>query len=85
MSLAASAGSVHVRAPGKVNVFLGVGGRHNDGYHALATVFQAVSLYEDVIAREADEFTVTVTQQARSTRPDRAPVLSPDDLSDFGA
>ncbi|MFF9481699.1 VWA domain-containing protein [Streptomyces sp. NPDC014733] len=29
--------------------------------------------------------TVTVTQQARSTRPDRAPVLSPDDLSDFGA
>jgi uncharacterized protein YegL len=29
--------------------------------------------------------TVTVTQQARGTRPDRAPVLSPDDLSDFGA
>ncbi|MEU1436690.1 VWA domain-containing protein [Streptomyces sp. NPDC005786] len=29
--------------------------------------------------------TVTVTQQARSTRPDRAPVLSPDDLSEFGA
>jgi uncharacterized protein YegL len=29
--------------------------------------------------------TVTVTQQARSTRPDRAPVLSPDDLSSFGA
>ncbi len=39
----------------------GVGGRHDDGYHALATVFQAVSLYEDVIARPADDFSVTVS------------------------
>ncbi|WP_136055606.1 4-(cytidine 5'-diphospho)-2-C-methyl-D-erythritol kinase [Microbacterium sp. K24] len=61
MSVAASAGSVHVRAPGKINVYLGVGGRHDDGYHALATVFQAVSLYEDVIARHADDFSLTVT------------------------
>lgn len=61
MSHAAFADSVHVRAPGKINVYLGVGGRHDDGYHALATVFQAVSLYEDVIARPADDFSVTVT------------------------
>jgi 4-diphosphocytidyl-2-C-methyl-D-erythritol kinase len=61
MSFAASHESVHVRAPGKINVFLGVGGRHDDGYHALATVFQAVSLYEDVIARPAADFSVTVT------------------------
>ncbi|MFS0895680.1 4-(cytidine 5'-diphospho)-2-C-methyl-D-erythritol kinase [Microbacterium sp. 179-I 3D3 NHS] len=61
MSLAASAGTVHVRAPGKINVYLGVGGRHDDGYHALATVFQAVSLYEDVIARHADDFSITVS------------------------
>lgn len=61
MSHAASADSVHVRAPGKINVFLGVGGRHDDGYHALATVFQAVSLYEDVIARPADDFSVSVS------------------------
>lgn len=61
MSLASAAGSVHVRAPGKINVYLGVGGRHDDGYHALATVFQAVSLYEDVIARRADDFSITVS------------------------
>ncbi|GGM55525.1 4-(cytidine 5'-diphospho)-2-C-methyl-D-erythritol kinase [Microbacterium saperdae] len=61
MSLAASTESVHVRAPGKINVYLGVGGRHDDGYHALATVFQAVSLYEDVIARHADDFSLTVS------------------------
>ncbi|MFK0403808.1 4-(cytidine 5'-diphospho)-2-C-methyl-D-erythritol kinase [Microbacterium sp. NPDC090225] len=60
MSSAASVDRVHVRAPGKINVFLGVGGRHDDGYHALATVFQAVSLYEDVIARAAGDFSVTV-------------------------
>lgn len=55
-----SADSVHVRAPGKINVYLGVGGRHDDGYHALATVFQAVSLFEDVIARPSDDFTIVV-------------------------
>ncbi|CAH0183633.1 4-diphosphocytidyl-2-C-methyl-D-erythritol kinase [Microbacterium oxydans] len=61
MSVFASTESVHVRAPGKINLYLGVGGRHDDGYHALATVFQAVSLYEDVIARPADDFSITVS------------------------
>ncbi|WP_300265855.1 4-(cytidine 5'-diphospho)-2-C-methyl-D-erythritol kinase [Microbacterium sp.] len=60
MSLAAFPDSVHVRAPGKINVYLGVGGRHDDGYHALATVFQAVSLYEDVTAYPADDFSLSV-------------------------
>lgn len=61
MSLASFPPAVHVRAPGKINVYLGVGGRHDDGYHALATVFQAVSLYEDVIARERDDFSLSVS------------------------
>lgn len=61
MSLAAVPQAVHVRAPGKINVYLGVGGRHDDGYHALATVFQAVSLYEDVIASPAEDFLLSVS------------------------
>src|SRR3954453_16059915 len=61
MSVAEFPESVHVRAPGKINVFLGVGARHDDGYHALATVFQAVSLYEDVIASASDDFTLSVS------------------------
>ncbi|WP_102193278.1 4-(cytidine 5'-diphospho)-2-C-methyl-D-erythritol kinase [Microbacterium aurantiacum] len=61
MSFAAISDAVHVRAPGKINVYLGVGARHDDGYHALATVFQAVSLYEDVIAHHADDFSLTVS------------------------
>ncbi|MGA1813780.1 4-(cytidine 5'-diphospho)-2-C-methyl-D-erythritol kinase [Frondihabitans sp. 4ASC-45] len=52
---------VHTRAPGKINVFLAVGDLQDDGYHELATAYQAVSLYEDVRARDSDEFTVRFT------------------------
>jgi 4-diphosphocytidyl-2-C-methyl-D-erythritol kinase len=52
---------VRVRAPGKVNLSLRVGRRETDGYHALSTVFQAVSVYEDVVASEGDELTLTVS------------------------
>ena len=47
-------GSVTVRVPGKVNLFLGVGDRRPDGYHELTTVFHAVSLCDEVTVREAD-------------------------------
>ncbi|GHD50537.1 4-(cytidine 5'-diphospho)-2-C-methyl-D-erythritol kinase [Mycetocola manganoxydans] len=49
----------HARAPGKINVFLKVGELMDDGYHDLATAFQAVSLYEDVRAYRAPDFSVT--------------------------
>jgi 4-diphosphocytidyl-2-C-methyl-D-erythritol kinase len=38
-----------------------VGDLDDDGYHELSTVFQAVSLYEDVIATPADDFTISVS------------------------
>lgn len=49
----------HARAPGKINVFLKVGELMDDGYHELATAFQAVSLYEDVRAYPASDFSVS--------------------------
>ena len=52
---------VRVRAPGKVNLSLRVGPRRPDGYHPLSTVFQAVSVYEDVVATAADGLRVTVS------------------------
>lgn len=52
---------VHVRAPGKINVFLKVGALQDDGYHDVAIAYQAVSLYEDVRAYHADDFSVKVT------------------------
>lgn len=49
----------HARAPGKINVFLKVGELMDDGYHDLATAYQAVSLYEDVRAYPASDFSVS--------------------------
>lgn len=59
---AASSAQVRVRAAAKINLALKVGPVREDGYHPLATVFQAVSLYEDITATVADPgvFTVTV-------------------------
>lgn len=53
--------SVTARAPGKVNLSLHVGPREADGYHPLVTVFQAVSLVEEVTARTATGFSIEVT------------------------
>ncbi len=47
-------GSVTVRVPGKVNLFLAVGDRRADGYHELTSVFHAVSLADQVTVRTAD-------------------------------
>ncbi|MEW2136754.1 4-(cytidine 5'-diphospho)-2-C-methyl-D-erythritol kinase [Streptomyces sp. NPDC005409] len=53
--------SVTVRVPAKVNVQLAVGAARPDGFHDLANVFLAVSLYDEVTATPADELTVTCT------------------------
>ena len=53
--------AVHVRAPGKINLALRVGPLGADGYHRLVNVFQAVSLYEDVVARPAPGISVSVS------------------------
>jgi 4-diphosphocytidyl-2-C-methyl-D-erythritol kinase len=52
---------VHVRAPGKLNLFFEVGDVQPDGYHDVASAYQAVSLYEDLWAGRADDFTIAVT------------------------
>jgi 4-diphosphocytidyl-2-C-methyl-D-erythritol kinase len=52
---------VHVRAPGKINLALKVGPAGADGYHRLVSVFQAVSLYEDVHAEPAQGISVSVS------------------------
>ena len=61
MTQALAADGVRVRAPGKLNLFFEVGGVHDDGYHDVASAYQAVSLFEDVWATPSDEFTVAVS------------------------
>jgi len=50
--------SVTVRAPAKINLYLGVGRVRPDGFHPLETLYQAISLYDDVTVTSADEWSV---------------------------
>jgi 4-diphosphocytidyl-2-C-methyl-D-erythritol kinase len=53
-------GSVTVVAPAKINLQLGVGPARPDGFHALATVYQAIDLYDEVTVTAAGSTTLTV-------------------------
>lgn len=44
-----------VRAPAKLNLGLEVIGRRPDGYHDLATIFQAITLYDDLTLSPAPD------------------------------
>ena len=48
-------------AAAKVNLALEILGKRADGYHELATVFQAVDLTDRLVLEEADELTMTTT------------------------
>ncbi|MFJ4652628.1 4-(cytidine 5'-diphospho)-2-C-methyl-D-erythritol kinase [Nocardia sp. NPDC088792] len=60
---------VVVRAPSKVNLHLGVGDLREDGYHDLTTVFQALSLSDDVQLSPATSLTVKVTGESADQVP----------------
>jgi 4-diphosphocytidyl-2-C-methyl-D-erythritol kinase len=62
-------GSVTVRVPGKVNLYLEVGDRRADGYHELTTVFHAVSLVDEVTVRNADVLSLRVTGEGADDLP----------------
>ena len=53
--------AVRVRVAGKVNLALRSGPRRPDGYHSLATVFQAVSVFDEVEATWAKPGQITVS------------------------
>lgn len=53
-----SAAAVTVRASAKINLHLGVGGVRPDGFHELHTVYQAVTLHDDLTVAPADDWTV---------------------------
>ncbi|MEZ5084909.1 MAG: 4-(cytidine 5'-diphospho)-2-C-methyl-D-erythritol kinase [Tessaracoccus sp.] len=50
--------SVRVRVPAKVNLALLVGELDDQGYHELGTIFQAVSLGDEILAERAAEFSL---------------------------
>ncbi|MFC9996014.1 4-(cytidine 5'-diphospho)-2-C-methyl-D-erythritol kinase [Nocardia sp. NPDC127526] len=60
---------VVVRAPSKVNLHLGVGDLRDDGYHDLTTVFQALSLSDDLRISPAASLTVKVSGESADQVP----------------
>ena len=55
-----------VAAPAKINLFLDITGKRNDGYHLIATVMQAVSLCDDVtviVDRDSEEIRVSCSEE----------------------
>ena len=65
-----SPSQVTVVAPAKINLHLGVGAVRADGYHELATVFQALDLTDELTAVAADDLTLTVDDEDLPTGPE---------------
>ncbi|RVW03144.1 4-(cytidine 5'-diphospho)-2-C-methyl-D-erythritol kinase [Rhodococcus xishaensis] len=61
--------SVTARAPSKVNLHLAVGDLREDGYHELTTVFQALSLTDDVSVSPAETLAVRVRGEGAASVP----------------
>ena len=55
--------------PGKVNLYLAVGDRRDDGYHELTTVFHAVSLLDEVTVRNADVLSLELAGEGAESLP----------------
>jgi 4-diphosphocytidyl-2-C-methyl-D-erythritol kinase len=67
---------VTVRVPAKVNLELAVGAPESDGYHDVATVYQAVSLFDDVTALPGDHLTVSIEGEGSEVVPTDASNLA---------
>jgi 4-diphosphocytidyl-2-C-methyl-D-erythritol kinase len=61
MPVADTSSGVRVRVPAKVNLHLAVGGVREDGFHEIATVFQAVGLYDEIVARPGTGLSLTTS------------------------
>lgn len=63
------ANQVCVRVPGKINLQLSVGPLQRDGYHEVATVFQSVSLFDELTLSESDGDGIEIAAEGKSAIP----------------
>ena len=61
--------TVTVRVPAKVNLQLAVGPVRADGYHDVATVYHAVSLFDEVTVTPAERDSVAITGEGADSVP----------------
>jgi 4-diphosphocytidyl-2-C-methyl-D-erythritol kinase len=50
---------VHAKSPAKINWSLRITGKRADGFHDLETIFQTISLHDDLTFRDADRTSLT--------------------------
>jgi 4-diphosphocytidyl-2-C-methyl-D-erythritol kinase len=50
---------ISVKAPAKINLYLNVLGKRDDGYHEIETLMQAVSLYDNIHLEKSDKIELT--------------------------
>ncbi|WP_433370790.1 4-(cytidine 5'-diphospho)-2-C-methyl-D-erythritol kinase [Actinoplanes sp. CA-142083] len=60
-------GPVRVRVPAKINLHLGVGPLRPDGYHELNTIYHAISLFDELTARQGDTLALTMEGEGAGT------------------
>jgi 4-diphosphocytidyl-2-C-methyl-D-erythritol kinase len=65
--------TVTARVPAKINLQLSVGPPRPDGYHDLVNVFHAVSLYDEVLAADAEDISVVVEDGSGGPPPPGVP------------
>lgn len=53
--------SLRIEAPAKINLFLHITGRRDDGYHELETLFQFLDLSDQLFVELTDDNTITLT------------------------
>ena len=63
------ANQVTVRVPGKINLQLSVGPLQSDGYHELATVFQSVSLFDEIQVTEIEPAEIRIESEGKVAIP----------------
>lgn len=76
--------AITVRAPAKINLHLGVGAPREDGFHPLATVYQAIGLYDDLEVVAAPGWRVEM-EVADHVSAEALPTRSGDNIIDRAA
>jgi 4-diphosphocytidyl-2-C-methyl-D-erythritol kinase len=60
---------IRVRVPAKINLHLSVGELGDDGYHELSTVYEAVSLYDELTATPSEMLSLRITGEGADLLP----------------
>ena len=61
--------AVRARVPAKINLHLGVSDVRPDGYHRLRTVYQAISVYDELIVKNAPTLRMSLTGEGEGELP----------------